>query len=256
MIRKFLSPPHFEDEDENFRAQFINGFGIILLILLVISIVPQALDPTADYTLYVLFGLVGVMLLSLYVLRRGYLRLSGIAIVALTWLGITFQAATAEGVRDVIVVGYIAVSLLASLIINWRIGTFVILGSIGAVWVLSLLQVNGLITPVVEPPLSFARDLSIVFLSITALIYFSTTRLSEAIRRARESEKALTISNKTLQDLNLTLENRVTSRTSELESVNKRNERRAKQFEAIAQVARATTSNQDIESLLPLLSRV
>lgn len=256
MIRKFLSPPHFDDEDENFRALFINGFGLILLILLVISIIPQALDPTADYTLFVLFGLIGVMVVSLYVLRRGYLRLSGITIVALTWLGITFQAATAEGVRDVIVVGYIAVSLLASLIINWRTGTFVILLSIGAIWVLSLLQVNGVITPVVEPPMSYARDLSIVFLTITALIYFSTTRLSEAIRRARESEKALTISNKTLQDLNLTLEERVTSRTSELESVNKRNEHRAKQFEAIAQVARATASNQDLASLLPLLAQV
>jgi GAF domain-containing protein len=256
MIRKFLSPPHFEDEDENFRAQFINGFGLILMILLVISIVPQALDPTADYTLFVLFGLIGVMVVSLYVLRRGYLRLSGFTIVALTWLGITFQAATAEGVRDVIVVGYIAVSLLASLIINWRIGTFVILLSIGAIWALSLLQVNGVITPVVEPPMSFARDLSIVFLTITALIYFSTTRLSEAIRRARESEKALTESNKTLQELNQTLEQRVASRTSELESVNTRNERRAQQFEAIAQVARATASNQDLESLLPLLAQV
>src|ERR1051325_9850232 len=157
MIKKFLSPPHFEDEDENFRAQFINGFGLILMSLLAVSIVPQALDPTADYTLFVLFGLIGVMLLSLYILHRGYVRVSGILIVVLTWLGITVQAATAEGVRDVIVVGYIAVSLLASLIINWRIGTFVIAGSVGAVWVLSLLQVNGWITPVVEPPLSFAR---------------------------------------------------------------------------------------------------
>ena len=256
MIKKFLAPPHFEDEDANFRAQFINGFSLILLILLAFSVIPQALDPTADYTLFVLFGLIGVMLLSLYILRRGYIRLSGVMIVVLTWIGITFQAATAEGVRDVIVVGYIAVGLLASLIINWHTGSIVILGSVGAIWILSLLQINGVIIPQIQPPLSYARDLSILFMTITILIYFSTTRLGDAVRRARESEKALTTSNKNLQDLNQNLEERVTSRTLELESANKRNERRARQFEAIAQVTSATASNQNMEALLPLLARV
>ncbi len=256
MIRKFLSPPHFDDDDENFRAMFINGFGLILLTILIASLVPQLLQKTADYTIFVLVALIGVMLFSLYMLRRGYLRLSGIIIVVLTWLAITFQAATSEGVRDVIVVAYIAVGLLASIIISWRTGSFVILISIGVIWVLSLLQVNGLITPLPESPLAFARDLSFVFLAITALIYFSTSRLTDAVRRAHESEKALTTSNKNLQDLNLNLEERVASRTLELESANNRNERRAKQFEAIAQVTRATASNQNLETLLPLLAQV
>src|SRR5829696_5639903 len=109
MIKRLFSPPHFEDEDDKFRAKFINGFGLILLGLLAIAIIPQLIERTPNYTFFVLIGLAGVMLLSLYLLRAGYLRLSGIIVVGLTWLGITFQAFTAEGVRDVIIVGYIAI---------------------------------------------------------------------------------------------------------------------------------------------------
>ncbi len=233
MIRRFLSPPHFEDDDENFRAKFINGFGLILIGLLIVGMIPYLGLDVFNFTLVVLSGLIGVMILSLYI-----------------------QAYTAEGVRDVIVVGYVAVSLLASLIMNWRIGGIVLLISIAAIWGLSLLEVNGVISPQLEGTTGYARDLSIIFVAVAVLIYFSTTSLRDAILRANESEKALIASNKGLQDLNQNLEERVVSRTLELESANQRNERRANQFEAIALVTRATASNQNLETLLPLLAQV
>ena len=209
-----------------------------------------------NFTLVVLSGLIGVMILSLYLLQKGYLTQSAMILIVLTWFGITIQAYTAEGVRDVIVVGYVAVSLLASLIMNWRIGGIVLLISIAAIWGLSLLEVNGVISPQLEGTTGYARDLSIIFVAVAVLIYFSTTSLRDAILRANESEKALIASNKGLQDLNQNLEERVVSRTLELESANQRNERRANQFEAIALVTRATASNQNLETLLPLLAQV
>jgi GAF domain-containing protein/HAMP domain-containing protein len=53
-----------------------------------------------------------------------------------------------------------------------------------------------------------------------------------------------------ISELISNLETRVTERTNDLEISNQRNERRAKQFEAIAQVARTTTSIQNLEILL------
>ena len=256
MIPRIFIPPQFQSEEENFRAKFIHGFGLTLVALLAVSLVPQFINATLDYTFLVLLGLIAVVLLSLYLLHRGYLRTSGLILVILSWFGVTFQAATAEGVRDVVVVGYIAIGLLASIILNWRSGGFIIVASIGAIWILSVLEINGVFTPIKQPTLAYARDLSIVFTVITALIYFSTTSLRDAIRRATESEQALIASNKNLQDLNLNLEERVASRTIELESANQRNERRAKQFEAIAQVTRATASSQRLTTLLPLLANV
>jgi len=256
MIKRLFSPPHFENQDDNFRAKFIHGFGLILIALLVIGIIPYLGQEVFNFTIVVLSGLIGVMILSLYLLRTGYLKQSGVIIVVLTWLGITLQAYTADGVKDVIVVGYIAVGLLASIIIDWRSASIVILASIGALWAFSLMEVNGLISPTPQEPIGFSRDLSIIFLAIASLIYFSTTSLRDAIRQANESEQALRASNKNLQELNINLEDRVTSRTLELQSANQRNERRAKQFEAMAQVARATASNQELQTLLPRLVKV
>ena len=256
MINRLFSPPHFENEEDNFRAKFINGFGIALTALLILGLIPQLGERTPDYTFAVLLALIGVVVLSLYIMRQGHLRVSGIMLVGLSWLGITVQAFTADGVKDVIVVAYIAVSLLASIIISWRSGGALMLASIAAIWVLSISEINGWITTSNQPPLAFARDLTIVFLAITTLIYFSTASLRDAISRANQSEHALLATNKSLQELNLGLEDRVTSRTVELEIANERNQRRARQFEAIAQIARFTTSMQDLENLLSRLTEV
>lgn len=52
------------------------------------------------------------------------------------------------------------------------------------------------------------------------------------------------------------LEQRVAERTSELASANEKNERRAKQFESIAQVASTISSTRDMDSLLPQITTV
>jgi GAF domain-containing protein len=77
--------------------------------------------------------------------------------------------------------------------------------------------------------------------------------MRDAIQRAVTSERNLIVSNQSLKELNQNLEDHVAARTADLTVANARNERRALQFEAIAQVARATTSIQDED---PLLSRL
>lgn len=254
MIRKFFSPPVFENDEDNFRARFINGFAWIVSLILILSLIPYVINPAIDYTAFVLTGLIAIMFVSLYLLRKRKINSSGLIIIVLGWLGLTFQAYSADGVKDVIVIAYIAIALFASIIINWTVGGFVILTSIGAIWLLTALEINNLITPRFQEPTGFARDLTFVFLVITAMIYFSTTSLRNAVRRANKSEENLRVSNKELQNLNQTLEDRVADRTADLEQANQRNEKRAKQFEAIAQVARATTTNEGLETLLPRLT--
>jgi GAF domain-containing protein len=80
--------------------------------------------------------------------------------------------------------------------------------------------------------------------------------MQDAIERATTSEKNLILSNESLKELNQTLEEHVEGRTAELTIANARNERRARQFEAIAQVARAITSIQEENTLLSRLTQV
>jgi len=259
MIKRLFSPPVFDNEDDNFRAKFINGFAWSVILLLTISLIP-ALGPNADEnastTIIFLAGLILVMILSLYILRRGNLNVSGLIIVTFGWLGLGLQAYAADGVRDIIIIAYVAISLLASIIINWRAGSIVMILSIGVLWVLAILEVNGFLQPRFQEPIAFSRDLSFVFVAIAVLIYFSTTSLRDATIRAKKSEQNLLASNKTLQELNQTLEERVNQRTAELNNANNTNLQRARQFEAISQVVRAISSIQDLEILLPQITKV
>ncbi len=59
-----------------------------------------------------------------------------------------------------------------------------------------------------------------------------------------------------LRDSISNLEKRVKDRTADLENANAKNERRAAQFEAIAQVSRTITSTQDLNTLLPQIASV
>lgn len=259
MIRRFFSPPSFEKDEDNFRAKFINGFAWSVIGLTAMAIVPNFgpnADANAATTILVLSGLIMVMFASLYFLRRRSLNISGMIIVVLGWLALGIQAYTADGVKDVIIVAYIAVSLLASIVINWRVGSIVIVFSIGAIWTLAILEANGFLSPRSQDPFAFSRDISFIFISIAVLIYFSTTSLRDAITRANKSEQSLLASNQSLQELNQTLEERVNRRTAELDNANRFNSRRARQFEAISQVIRAISSIQDLDTLLPRITEV
>ena len=256
MIRRLLSPPLFEKEEENFRARFINGFAWVAIVLLTLGIIPYLISPSGDLTVFVPLGLIVVMLASLYFLRRRKINESAWIVVILGWLGIGVQAFTADGVKDVIIMAYVALGLLASIVISHRAGTAVILSSIGVISALALLEANGLFQPRAQDPIIYGRDLIFIFITITTLIYFLTTSLKNAILRANKSDEDLRSSNQTLQELNQSLEQRVTSRTAELELANQRNERRARQFESIAEVARAITSSQNLNTLLTQIATV
>src|SRR5215203_3087984 len=160
MIWKFLSPPYFEDPEQNFRSKFVNGFSWIAMGLVTFIAIIVAVTGYTDYTLYVLIGLALVFGLTLILLRYKLLDLSAATLVVLTWTGIFIQAYTADGVHDVIVIGFIATALFASVLIGWWAGGITMLASIIAAWVLAGLEANQLITPTVSQPYIFARDLT------------------------------------------------------------------------------------------------
>jgi len=254
MMKRFFSPPVFETDEDNFRARFINGFAWAVIVLLGISLIPYFTKTAVDATPIVLSGLIVTAIVSLVLLHRRQILVSGLTLIILGWAGLAIQAFSADGVKDVVIVAYIALGLLASIVINLRAGAIVIVSSIGVIWALQLLEANGYLSPRLQDPFGYARDLSFVFTAIAVLIGLSTTSLRDAIRRAIQSEDSLRNTNQSLQELNQNLESRVATRTAELELANQRNEKRARQFEAIAQVARTTASSQNLDMLLPSLA--
>src|SRR4030095_7406103 len=165
MIRRFLSPPVFEEENKSFRAKFINGFAWSVISLLSLVVAIHLLGEPKNFTIAIFSGLILVMLFALYLLHRGNVDASGLIIIVLGWFGVGLQAYTADGVKDVIVVAFIALGLLASIIVNWRMGGIVILSGIVVIWTLAVLQSNQNLVPSSQDPIAFARDLSLVFVA-------------------------------------------------------------------------------------------
>jgi GAF domain-containing protein len=95
-----------------------------------------------------------------------------------------------------------------------------------------------------------------ILISTSALLQLVTSRLIDATTEARNRAAQQESANQELEELKNALEVRVEERTSELASLNTINERRNSQFQAISQVARAVASLQELEDLLPAITRL
>jgi hypothetical protein len=144
---------------------------------------------SSSTTLRVLIAMFVLLFLLLLVARRGHLRLATLTLVAFAWLGVTYQAWSADGVRDVAVYVYIVIIFVAALLINWQISIALSILSIISIWVFAITEAAGLRVQHVDPPLSMAVDLTAIFVILLLLIYLviDTVRYSlEAVRSGEE----------------------------------------------------------------------
>ena len=251
LLKKILAPPVFEKDEDNFRAKFINTYAwISILLMLVVAPVYVSQETFSLSTVIVTIAAIAIMFIALFLLRRGKISASGVIIVTIGLLLISAGTAGADGVRGSSTVAYIALALLASIIVSLQAGVIVIATSIAMLWVLAVFEVNGYITPNLNVgPFNFTLTLSVNFIIIAVLIYFSTNSLREALKRANKSEDGLRESNKELQELTQNLELRVEERTKELKE-------RTEQFEGIADVARSIASIQEMDQLLQAITKL
>jgi GAF domain-containing protein len=91
--------------------------------------------------------------------------------------------------------------------------------------------------------------LTAVFILIGILIYLMITGLQNTLAKSRSVTKQLSSSNRDLNELRANLEQQVEARTSELK-------KRAAQLEAVSSVARTIASVQDLDNLLPAITKL
>src|SRR3990170_1142781 len=206
MIKKFFAPPHFEGEDLNRKAIILNDFSWIAIGLLFIELLNFTFIDFEYTTIIFLSGAMGTMALGLFLLRLGYVNASGILAVGIVWIGVGFQAYTADGIYDAVILAYLVTAALAANLINARAAVIVVLLSIMAIWALAFFAINGQVMPTPDTPQNYARDLSIIFLLVAVMVYFMTTFLQNALKRARSAALELRKSNEELQVLHRGLE--------------------------------------------------
>lgn len=228
-------------------------FVNIALLPLVTGIIGEgSRNPPAFITLSITLTL---ELISLYYVLRKKIRMAKVVVPIALLAAVTIIALNTNGLKSTGIVGMPIILIIAAILLGRRSIYLVVPLAIGVSILIAFYDLNGKIE-FVPAGTDDAVIIPILLLGCAGIIQLLIGRLNDSIQRARKSEELQKIENIELDDLRASLEERVAQRTSELDSANRNNEKRAKQFEAIAQIARAISSIQDLDSILPQITQV
>jgi len=186
-LRRLFAPSIFEDEEKTRTAQTLNTFGwiaftVVFILLLSRLITGDWLSPSSKiFFPIVLF----ILFVTLVMIRYGYVRSAGVVLVVFVWGALTYQAAQSDGIRDVAVLAYPIIILLAALLLGWREGVVTGLLSLTAMWFFAWQEHVGRRQYTIDPPLDFTRDLSAVLIITSVLVYILIQRLNRSLSNAR-----------------------------------------------------------------------
>lgn len=263
MWKLFLSlfkPPAFPKNDEKTRvAGTLHQILIVSFILPVLTLTIILLDRKnlILVPMIIIFaaGVLGLMAAN----RAGRVRLASIVyILFLIVIFAYFDILTGGKAFPELILLSSMIILISGLLLGGNAPIFASVSLVIIQIVMSTLGNMGLILGVISPS-SIPQEVLIIgigYLLIAILFRQATTGIQSAVEKVRESQGALETTNLELSELTKNLEQRVAERTAELGSANAKNERRAAQFEAIAQVSRTISSTQDLDTLLPQITSV
>ncbi len=256
-MRSIQNPNQSED-----RSQ-INLLRSLLIISIIADVAALAASAAGGFGWQYLAPIGSLLVLatiSLIFLLRGILLPSQVLLPASLFIVITYIIAfpPGYGLHDINLLAYAVVIILAGLTLGQRgsyVFTFLIILSVFGIGIAEMRGI--LISPTSSLTLPVSPiAISIVVLAITFVQRALINLLNKSAQHARVSEKEAGERNEELQVFSAGLEKLVHARTSELELANQRNERRARQFEAIGQVSRAINQTQGLQDLLPQITQV
>ncbi len=229
-IKGWLAPPIFEDEEDNRVTGLLNGI-LLTFIILVVPVAAGFLidDPDNTIRVGVTALLLAISLVAYGVMRLKYIQAAGILFLFGLWLLMTLFVVRIGGVRLPAFAFFVVIIMAAGMLLGTRsVVMFGLLGfASGAIALFA--ELNDLQAVAYE---EYGLDVTGIWIAQTAIIlivaplsYFTTRSISHTMKRLRHEERELTVSNKKLEAIRGTLEERVAARTRGLELVTTLSER-------------------------------
>lgn len=249
-VRNIFLPPVFpRDEDKTRKARYANA--IILAFLAIVIVFETFVRVSENYTELsiidlIMVGLVVLFVTGLVLLRKGHVQLTSVLLVVLVWIASNGIAATGFGAKDASYITNFAIILMAGLLLGWPAALSVTILSAISGFALAYAEQNGLIVVPTYPILSFARDITIVFVLNGVLILLLITGLENALKRSRRHLQELEAANTSLSATQTELE----ARTADLLTANSQLENRTRKLHAVTEVTRTATALRNFEDLL------
>ena len=260
MLTKLLNSLKSEDDHD---PSFIRLTRNILIFVMVVNLAvlplvtgvvggDQARNILALIILTIALVLEGI---SFYFLLKGNILFAKVIVPIALVVAVTTIAINTNGIRDTSFFALPVILVISSVLLGRRSLTIVTpLAAIAAV-VTAIHDIS-----IVRQPLPIGVDDAIIvpllLIASGGITHLLISRLNESTLRAQQSEQIQKRENAELTALRTTLEERVRQRTAELENANQVNEKRARQFGAVAKVMSAVSSVQSLDELLPLVTQV
>ncbi len=186
-LQRLLAHPIFEDEEKTRIAQFMTTFSWIAISVLLLLLLSRFFGQT-DQTIIPMLTITA-MIVIVYIVQqtiiRGYVLAASLLVVFGLWSALTYLAWRADGIRDVAVLGYVIIVLLASFLLGWKSILTVEIISLMSFWILAIAEQQGRHPLHIDDPISYARDLSGLFILISTLIYLLVSGWQRTLQAAR-----------------------------------------------------------------------
>lgn len=269
-LERLVSSP---DDDETSYIRLlhtilgVSGVGVLGIIVGLLITQPEVTTPV-----FILIGMELVILAAIILSVRKIYWPGRILIPLLTVTAVTTLANLSNGMHDTSMAGFPAVIVIGGLMLGKQaipLITFITLIGISIVTYRDMAGLNESFMAVktgFDDLLVFAVIQLIIAGSLNALM----ARLTTALQKSRQNEKAQIRTNEELRQLQSTLEEQIAERTLELEQrshelsertvqlelANIRTQRRVAQLQAISDTTRAIASIHSLEALLPRIVNV
>lgn len=221
-LREALAPPQMADVESNRVAALVNAILLSLLGTVALAGLPLLLtvNPSEQLStllitllLFAAFGALKVLL------DRGRVQLVGILLAALLFTIGTALIFLFGGIRSANTAIYFLVVILTAVLLRGQrqVAALFTIASVIATLILYVGELQGWVAHETRLDIVDWLLYAILFIVCGLLLRFAMNSLNEALNRAQASEQALSESNAALQDLNVSLEERVADRTRALE---------------------------------------
>lgn len=253
-IRQLLAPPIFEDSERTRIASLLNS---ILWAVIAIGSIYTIIAPIILGQLFSA-GLTATVVMASLIARqlmlRGYVRGASIILLIVFNFILVLSIIASGGIEGASFFSLVMTVVVAGVLLGGR-GGFVMAGVNTVIAFAILVIQENLPAPLIpQNPVTFFSSLIVYVLFIAALLRTSAGSFDTLLKNLRSIQQELAEKNSQLQKFAEDLEAVIESRTQELDSANSRNERRARQFEAIALIARAISQTQNLDALLPQIT--
>ncbi len=222
---RWFAPPQFADNEVKTRnANLLNTILLLMLAFTVVGLVLTLAVSRQNWVSMVIFAgsLIVACVGLLFLMRTGRVRLAAVLLCGILWLAITAMTYVGrQGIHAALISAYFLIVVLAGLLLGGGgvlgFGALALTAMIG-IYVIGELGVYQVEVMVRLGPSDLITH-SLTLIVVALLLRVAVNQIAATLERARRDEQALLVSNRELQEIRNTLEERVSARTRNLEAV-------------------------------------